>query len=278
VVASLSASGRVLAPGRGIVTPEAVVLEFDTAGVPSRALARILDALLAGVVALTLVGMLGQALADENTAVVAFLIAGFGAMFVYPCFCETVWGRTPGKAALGLTVVTDEGGPVRFRQAAIRSALQVVDFLLVPVGVVAVLSALAGRQDQRLGDRLAGTLVVRTASLTMRSRAVGFPPLPGYEGYVAGLDVGTITAQRYEVLRSFLTRVNELSPAARAHLAIRLAEPTAAAMGHAVPPGMHPEVFLASVAAAYQQRHGGPATWMWGPWSPGPSTGWQPGG
>lgn len=253
---------------RGVVTPEAVVLEFDTAGVPSRAVARVVDSLIAVTIASTLFGFLVPAFgSDENGVIVAALVVGFVSVFGYPCFCETLWGRTPGKASLGLRVVTEEGGPIGFRHAAIRSALQIVDLFLLPVGVVAVLSSLAGRNDQRLGDRLAGTLVVRSSSLTMLSRAVAFPPLPGYEGYVASLDIGTVTSARYEVLRSFLTRVNQLTPAARQHLAERLARPLAAAMGHTLPPGMHPEVFLASVAAAYQQRHGGPATWMWGPWA-----------
>ena len=257
----------------GIVTPEAVVLEFDTAGVASRAVARVVDLMIASVVASTIFPVLVQVLGgDENGVILASLVLGFLVLLGYPCACETLWGLTPGKAMLGLRVVTEEGGPIRFRHAAIRAALGLLDIYLVPVGVVGVLSMLAGRNDQRLGDRLAGTLVVRSASLTMQSRAVGFPPLPGYEGYVASLDVGTISAERYEVLRSFLTRVHQLTPAARQHLAARLAGPTAAAMGHVPPAAMHPEVFLASVAAAYQQRHGGPATWMWGPF-PGPRRG-----
>jgi uncharacterized RDD family membrane protein YckC len=249
---------------RGIVTPEAVLLEFDTAGVPTRALARVLDAMLVATVATTLLGIVTAAVPASLVPAAVILVAAL-AIFGYPAVCETVWGATPGKSTLGLRVITAEGGPVAFRHSAIRAALQVVDLFLLPVGGVAVVSALAGRRNQRLGDRLAGTLVVRSASLSIRSRAMGFPPLPGYEGYVAGLDVGPLDAGRYEILRSFLTRVDELTPAARSHLAWRLAGSTAAVIGHTPPPSMHPEVFLASVAAAYQQRHGGPATWMWGP-------------
>jgi hypothetical protein len=145
---------------------------------------------------------------------------------------------------------------VRGRHALIRSALQVVDLLLVPIGVVAVLAALASPLDQRLGDRVAGTIVLRTRTATRDATALVFPPLPGYEGYVASLDVSAVTAPQYEVLRSFLTRVNELRPEARFHLADRLARPIAAAMSHTLPPHLHPELFCACVAAAYQQHHG----------------------
>jgi uncharacterized RDD family membrane protein YckC len=249
---------------RGIVTPEAVLLEFDTAGIPTRALARVLDAILVAMATSTLIGVV-TATVPESLLPAAVILLSTLAIFGYPAVCETVWGATPGKSTLGLRVITTEGGPVAFRHAAIRAALQVVDLFLLPIGGVAVVSALSGRRNQRLGDRLAGTLVVRSASLSIRSRAMGFPPLPGYEGYAAGLDVGPLDAGRYEILRSFLTRVNELTPAARNHLAWRLAGSTAAVIGHTPPATMHPEIFLASVAAAYQQRHGGPATWMWGP-------------
>jgi hypothetical protein len=154
--------------------------------------------------------------------------------------------------------VTVEGGPVRGRHTLIRSALQVVDLFLIPIGVIAVLSSLASPLDQRLGDRVAGTLVLRARSGTGLTTAVAFPPLPGYEPYVASLDVSAVTGAQYEVLRSFLTRVGELQPDARYHLADRLARPLSSSMAHVVPPHLHPELFCACVAAAYQQRHGGP--------------------
>jgi uncharacterized RDD family membrane protein YckC len=250
----------------GLITPEAVVLDFDTAGIASRVLARVIDVVVAGVIASTLASvLLPVASLDTSAARAMAILLSFLTLFGYPAATETWWGATPGKLMVGLQVITTDGGPIAFRHASIRSALQIVDFLLVPIGGIAVVSVLAGRLDQRVGDRLAGTIVVRRSSLSMRSRPVGFPPLPGYEAYAAGLDVTALSAERYEVLRSFLTRVNELAPNARQQLATRLAGPIAALLGQHPPASMHPEVFLVSVAAAYQQRHGGPATWMWGP-------------
>lgn len=264
------------APGaarRGIVTPEAVLLEFDTAGVPSRAVARAVDAVVVlfafSTLATAFVPVFGG---DLNAGIIGVTLAGVLAVFGYPIAAEVLWGRTLGHSMLGLRVVTEEGGPVRFRHAAIRSVLQVVDIFLVPVGVVAVLSVLAGGRDQRLGDRLAGTLVIRSAVTTNQSRAIAFPPLPGYEQYVRTLDTGGLGTDAYEVLRSFLTRVHELSPPARRHLATTLLAPIEAAVGRPRPPSMDPEVYLASVAAAYQHRNGGPATWMWGPMGVPPAT------
>ena len=246
---------------QGIVTPEAVLLRFDTAGVPSRAIAKALDVLLSGAAAFALL-LLAATISRGNlstTAVSVIVLVGTTlTFFVYPAVAETRYGTTIGKSACGLRVVTVEGAPIRARHATIRSALQLVDLALVPIGVIAVFSALASPLDQRLGDRVAGTLVLRARSGADDALALAFPPLPGYEGYVASLDVSAVTSQQYEVLRSFLTRVGELQPDARFHLAELLRQPLAAAMSHALPPGMHPEIFCACVAAAYQQRHGGP--------------------
>jgi hypothetical protein len=105
----------------------------------------------------------------------------------------------------------------------------------------------------------AGTIVLRERTSAGRGIAVSFPPPVGFEAYVASLDVSPITPTQYSVIRSFLMRVFELSPAARMALAIRLANPTATLMHHTPPPTVSPEMFLACVAAAYQRRYGGPA-------------------
>src|SRR5690606_11930907 len=67
-----------------------------------------------------------------------------------------------------------------------------------------------------------------------------------------------------------------LAPEARHRLGLRLTGPTAAALGQSPPAGVHHEAFLVSAVAAYQQRHGGPATWMFGPAGAPPPVPWGP--
>src|SRR5213079_2414957 len=148
--------------------------------------------------------------------------------------------------------------PVRFWHAAIRSIIAVVDFFVPPIAVTATFSVLLSRRNQRLGDLFAGTIVLREKTGAAFPVPVTFPPLVGYEGYARTLDVGGITPDQYAVIRSFLVRVNELTPEARARLAVQLANAVAANMHHIPPPGVAPEAFLVSVAAAYQLRQGGP--------------------
>lgn len=252
------------AAGRGIVTPEAVLLEFETAGVASRAIARALDMIVVAAGAVFALAIAAPVVATEEGAIVVVLLVTFLGLFGYPVVAETISnGRSVGKAALGLRVVTVEGAPVRFRHAAIRSALQVVDFFLIPIGVIATASALPSPLDQRVGDRIAGTMVLRARSGAREAVAVAFPPLPGFDAYVAGLDVTALDPGQYEVLRSFLTRVDQLTPAARAALAVRLCSAIEAVTRQGRASAVHPEHHLASVAAAYQRRHGGPAV-AWG--------------
>lgn len=258
---------------RGVVTPEAVVLEFETGGLGSRLVALSID-LAIQLVALTVVAMavgLGLSVVSptgEPSAwvVVLTLLALFGVMFGYPVVFEVLArGRTPGKMALGLRVVTVEGGPVRFRHAAIRTIVGIGEFWFT-LGSAAVLAVTLSRRDQRLGDVFAGTLVIRERSGVRAAVAVRFPPPSGWESYVLTLDTSGLSPEHYRVVRSFLLRVDTFSAAARPVLAARLATPVAARLNHRPPAQLGPEVFLACVASAYQTRHGAPRL----PWESGP--------
>ena len=247
----------------GIVTPEAVVLEFETAGMASRMLAALVDS------AIQLLVLLGILLASFGLAEAGIDAGGLGnaflyvvlflLLFAYPAGFETLWrGRTPGKAALGLRVVTVEGGPIRFRHAAIRAILGLVDkyvFSAVP-GVLAVLLT---RRNQRLGDLVAGTIVLRERSGARTPQAVAFAAPRGLEAYVAALDVSALDRADYVTIRSFLLRAPTLAPAARDALARQVATPVLARLHTTPPPGLPPEVFLVCVAAAHQHRHAPPA-------------------
>ncbi len=273
-----------------LVTPEAVVLQFETAGLGSRLLAVMIDLAILGVVlvaaATGLTAFAEVGALTSGVAVAVLFVVIFACLFGYFVGFETLWrGRTLGKAALGLRVVTREGAPVGFRHAAIRAALTMIDFWLTS-GAGAVLTVLFTRQNQRLGDLAAGTLVLRERTGATPPAAVRFPAPPGWEGYVASLDVAAMTAAEYQAARSLLMRAATLPPAVRTNLAAELGTSLATRLRHGVPEGMGPELYLACVAAAYQQRAGGPlgapeaAAPAWHParevWAPTPAGGAAP--
>jgi uncharacterized RDD family membrane protein YckC len=242
-----------------MVTPEAVALEFQTANIGSRILAYLIDMVI--VVAGILVGVAAVALGQASGAVLpdwvglALVLVLLPAWYLgYFIASETLWrGRTVGKAALGLRVVTREGAPVRFRHAAVRALLGLVDFG-VAGGFFAVVFILFTRDNQRLGDLVAGTLVLRERSGLAAPAPVSFAPPPGLEGYAATLDTSRLTLQEYQAVRTFLLRAASLPPGPRASLAVQLAGPLAARLRPPPPPGVAPEAFLHCVAAAYQRR------------------------
>jgi uncharacterized RDD family membrane protein YckC len=242
-----------------IVTPEAVVLDLELAGISSRGLGKALDLLIQGVIVFVVV--LALALAsfsgDSWIAISAFVVFVAFVIFGYPMLFELFWaGRTPGMAALGLRVVSEEGAPISVTSAFARSACQIVDFMLIPGGLIAIIASLSSPRNQRVGDMVGGTFVLRGRSGAGPAPAVAFPPPPGWEQYAASLDVARLSAEQYQVIRSFLLRVVDLAPGARHAVALRIARPTARELAHVPPAGVHPEMFLVAVAAAYQRRHG----------------------
>jgi uncharacterized RDD family membrane protein YckC len=242
-----------------IVTPEAVVLDFERAGVASRSIAILIDLLalaaLIGVLLLLVFQLAGGELDGTAGALIAILTS-LGVVVAWFCGLETLWhGRTLGKAAMGLRVVGMDGTSVRFQQAFLRAAVGLVDFFLIPIGFVAVVSALLSPRDQRLGDMAAGTLVVRERSAGADVAPAWFRPPYGWERYAGGLDVTAIGDDEYTVVRNFLLRVPQLTAGAREHLAVRIANPVAIRIGHTPPSYVHPHAFLECVAAQWQRKH-----------------------
>jgi uncharacterized RDD family membrane protein YckC len=242
----------------GIVTPEAVVLGIERAGVASRTLAVVVDmvilALLYVLAALAAVAAFGD-LSGVAGAVLA-VVFSLGLYLAWFCGFETLMQRTPGKALLGLRVIATDGTPVRFSQAFLRAVVGLVEFFLLPFGFIAITVVLLSQNDQRAGDLAAGTLVVRQRAASSAVAPAYFPPPPGYEAYVHGLDVGAMTAEQYGLVRSFLLRAHQIAPVARVQLAVRLANPLATrVLRHQPPQYLHPETFLVCVAAAWQQSH-----------------------
>lgn len=244
----------------GIVTPEAVRLEFDMAGVGSRCAAMLLDLLVVGATlyalnfGLVLLLAAGDGVVPDWLGISLALLFNLGVLLGYPIALETLWrGHTLGKAALGLRVVTVEGAPVRFRHAAIRSALGLVDFWAT-AGAAAVLATLLTRHHQRLGDLVAGTIVLRERTGAPAPSPARFTVPAAAEGYAATIDPSGLSRDDYATLRSFLLRAGTLPPSPRRRIALRLADGLAARVGHRPPPGTDPELFLLCLAARRQQR------------------------
>jgi uncharacterized RDD family membrane protein YckC len=237
-----------------LVTGEAVVLELRLAKVASRLLSLAID--LAVQVALLIVGILvigGVAGSVDDAAAAAMMSVFLVTVIVgYPVAFETLSrGRTLGKLALGLRVVREDGGPIRFRHALVRGLAAVIE-IWVTVGAVALVISLASSKGKRLGDFLAGTVVVRERVPVSAAPMVAMPPI--LAGWASGLDLSRLPDDLALAARQFLSRSRELSPEVRESMGARLAGSMAAHTSPPPPPGVPPWAFLSAVLAERRRR------------------------
>ena len=203
-----------------VETPEHVMLDFEIAGIGSRALAALIDmaillsVLVAGVLLAVLLARLGLTLGSWAEALL--LISAFTLWYGYFTFFEGLRaGQTPGKRAAGIRVVRDTGHAVTLAAAATRNLIRVADFLPPPYLVGTILVALHPRA-KRLGDMVAGTVVVRDRPVEVR-RA----PAPAAEPSEA-LAAPVLTDEEFRLLARYQARAGTLDERARERLAAGL--------------------------------------------------------
>jgi uncharacterized RDD family membrane protein YckC len=195
---------------REIETPEGVSLRLRTAGPLPRAQAWMIDTVLrlviltVAMIPLPLVGTGGRGLA---------MLLMFALLWAYWVACE-LWldGQSLGKRALGLRVVNADGTPVTWLPSVTRNLLRVVDAVPGVYGV-GLASTLADPYARRLGDIVAGTLVVHAKELPIGQQVPAAPALPlpvplAPDEQAALVDfaerAGQLTVQRQEELANLL--------------------------------------------------------------------------
>jgi uncharacterized RDD family membrane protein YckC len=234
-------------------TPERVALALPVAGVGPRALAALVDLLL--IFLLWVTGLLVYSVSgDLLTQVKALswagqllLVAGvLAAGWSWDVAWEVLWrGQTPGKRALGLRVVASDGSPVGPAESVVRNALRVLELPLLYAP--AVLLVALGPRRQRLGDLVAGTLVVQARRYDL-SR---YGPTAGAAhrwGALRGRAADLLPGADFERLVEFLQRRPELEAVPRAQLAGRVAGALAGRAGMPPPPPEQAEAFLEALA------------------------------
>jgi len=253
-------------PGSGwdaIVTPEAVSLSVDVAGLGSRMIAAIIDSAIqiGAVIGLSFVfGALSRNTGGgsvDTALVVIYLVALFVLVWGYYPLFEGLWkGRTPGKRAQRIRVVRTDGQPVTIGPVLVRNLLRIVDFLPVYY-VTGTISMIVTRKSQRIGDLAAGTIVIRERPMPAPAPLVLRPSETRSEAAVR-VDAAGLTEREYGLIRSFLERRDSLDPQARRALAERLGEAFRARLRVDVT-GLDPETLLEALAHAYQERFAGTA-------------------
>jgi uncharacterized RDD family membrane protein YckC len=257
-----------------IDTPEQVELEFAVAGLGSRFIAVLLDMLIQtgffmvfGLLATFLFGaMVNRSSVLGKWFIAAFIALNFLLIWGYYSLFEAYWrGQTPGKHIMKLRVIKDSGRQITLFEALSRNLLRIVDYLpaFYLTGVIAMLCT---KRNQRLGDLVAGTIVVHERSdeqpllIERRTSIMPAQAAPAFDRFAtpdtaqsaAILPADAVAKLRADdllMIESFFARALDLNLATRAEIAGRVAAQMAAKMGVAVPFG-NPERFLEAVAYA----------------------------
>ncbi len=217
-------------------------------------MAIMIDTLISGTAALITVlaaGVAFGAVGAEIASACSLLVWFIGYHVVFEVFGG---GRTVGKRAARIRVVTDGGGPVGLRASLIRNLIRLLEglaFLYLP----AIVTVLASQNNQRIGDHAAGTLVIRETP----TPAPRFGPPPEAQiprAQYASWDATAVGDAEIAAVRSFLERRWGFEPAARRALAGELASRLRPQVA-GVRPGLHDEAFLELLAAAKFRPHGG---------------------
>ncbi|MBX9695662.1 MAG: RDD family protein, partial [Cyanobacteria bacterium] len=208
-------------------------LHLELAGIGNRILAALIDTTITGTIiaGIALLGVIVAVLLDQagldgdvrNLAMlVVVMISVFLAFFInfgYHIFFEGVWmGQTPGKKIAQIRVIEANGQPIGWAAVFIRNIVRVLDTGLLLIGLLVML---INKNEKRIGDLAAGTLVIRERKPDMKNFGIKILTDATADTLV---DIGRVTPQEYDLLARFLRRREGLSPSQRPLVAVKVAE------------------------------------------------------
>ncbi|WP_460194451.1 RDD family protein [Thermosynechococcus sp. FA-CM-4201] len=257
-------------------TPETIELDFALGGIGSRVLAWLIDqvilytalvlfSLAAGYIyfyalypwLIDVLPASGQSI--EAWSLGIYLLVMFALYNGYYIFFETYWqGQTPGKRYAEIRVVQENGRPIGLREATLRSLLQPIDFAFFGIG--AFLVALS-RSEKRLGDMVAGTLVIQDEQATRlapKATTLQQPQAAWVQELRSLAHWEQMTPEHYLLVRNYLNSRDRLSPVGRYQAAQELRQQLEPLLLPTYPanwPALSAEDFLEGLYIAYRQQY-----------------------
>lgn len=237
-----------------IVTGEAVVLELRPASFAARGVSLLIDIVTQIAILLAVFYVSGGAIAEmDSSASRALGLASVVLVLVaLPITVETLSrGKSLGKLVMGLRIVRDDGGAIRFRHAFIRALVAVLEIYML-FGSLAIIVSMLNERSKRLGDMLAGTYSTRER----------LPPTPSMEFIVpehlkqwaSGADIGRLPDALARRISQFLHQESQMTAGSQFQLAASLADEALTFVSPAPPPGTAPRDFLSALMKERRDR------------------------
>lgn len=240
-----------------IETPEQSALDFPLAGIGSRFLATLVDSAIqfVAIFALWMIALLlaipgiGMAGGSAGVWVIALMVlAVFIVNLGYFALFETIWnGQTPGKRYANLRVMKDDGRPISAYDAIARNLMRIVD-QLPGMYAVGVTSAFFSSQNKRLGDYVAGTVVVREEAVVAERPFLETQR----DATAAAYDTSRLTIEEIKLMETFFARRDSLDPGVRTQMAWQIARRIGSKFGVTVSGWPATEHFLEAVHKEYR--------------------------
>lgn len=225
-----------------VETPEQIAFSYSLAGVGSRAVAAFIDLIVCvcmfllcviGIVALAnRVGDSHFKAGDdisESWAIAIIIILQFLIMWGYYVIAEGVFdGQSIGKRVLRLRVVRDGGYAISFGASAIRNLFRAIDGQPFPTYMIAIITGLSNKSTKRLGDIVAGTVVIREHRTPALSEEYGagqsgvLTSVASSPGNVPILVRPRLSDAEYTLLGRYVQRLGTFTPEAQQALERRL--------------------------------------------------------
>lgn|SRR3954454_1603679 len=251
--------------GPALVSGEGVRLELAPGGVGSRTVAATIDVAIQGLCLLVL--LLADAMvagATDSAAFAALLVVEVVSVVAgYPIVAEWLSrGRTLGKAAFGLRVVRDDGGPIGFRHALVRGLAGLIlekPGLLFPLTTIAGLATMStSAREKRMGDMLAGTVVLNERAARQALAPLPYWVPPPLQHWVLSLDLNRLDDRLALQARQFVSRAHEMTLDAQRALGEDLRRRVLEATTPPPPPWTPTPALLMSVLVERRRRAASP--------------------
>ena len=239
-----------------LVIGEAVQLDLRPASPFARVAAFALDAVvqLGLLIGLTmgLFFLMDRWEVDETWLSAAALTTSLLAIVGYPVLMELLTqGRSLGRLAVGTRVVRDDGGPLHVRHILLRAVMGMFE-LWGTSGALAMTVSVVDHRSRRLGDVLAGTMVVQER---LRARGPARPEMPTeLAGWAREADISALPQPLLQEIRAFVSRAATVDPALRREVGLGLLQRTLPSVSPPPPLGTEPTLFLQAVLAERSRR------------------------
>ncbi len=241
-----------------IDTPEQISLELPLAGIGSRFLALTLDSLIqfGVVIVLTIMGWIvsmsytelsgaADKFFSETVGTIVLILVPFCLYWGYFAFFEILWqGRTPGKRVAGLRVIHQTGRPMTAIECIGRNLIRAIDMQPLSIYAVGLICMMCNKQNRRVGDFVAGTIVVHDKALDSVSPTWGAVPASN----PVQPELRKLSSDELVLIETYLNRRYDLDPTVRLMTAQRIVTMISEKLGISKAPEQRDDDFLEGVA------------------------------